>query len=133
MRPYSYLMTASATDAGHYVELPEGKFLELLKYLLAQVEVDEEWYRSSYRDVDDAINAGEVKSAKDHYMTAGYFENRFPHAIKVDERWYVEEYPDVASAIQQGAFSSASQHFQKDGFKEGRLPTPNWSLIGLSC
>ncbi len=129
MRSYSYLMSATGADSGHYVELQEMKFLELLKCLLVLVEVDEKWYRSAYRDVDDAIKAGNVKSSRDHYIIAGYFENRFPRPIKVDESWYLDTYPDVALAIRNGAFTSASQHFEKDGFKEGRLPQKNWSLI----
>ncbi len=130
MRPYSYLMSATGADNGHYVELQELKFLELLKCLLLQVDVDEGWYRGYYRDVDEAIKAGEIKSARQHYIIAGYFENRFPRPIQVDEKWYLEEYPDVAIAIRNGAFTSATQHFEKDGFKEGRLPEEGWSLLG---
>jgi len=130
MLSYSYLMSATGPGNGHYVELPEPKFMAVLRLLLERVEVDEAWYRETYPDVDVAIRAGKLKSSHDHYIRAGYFENRLPRPIKVDERWYLEEYPDVAAAIERGAFASASQHFESDGFREGRLPSRNWSLIG---
>jgi hypothetical protein len=130
MRAYSYLMNASDGDTGHYVELQEMKFLELLKCLLSRVEVDEAWYRASNQDVDQAIRAGQLESGRHHYIIAGYFENRFPRPIVVDEPWYLAEYPDVAGAIETGAFASASEHFARDGFKEGRLPSRDWSLLG---
>lgn len=130
MRPYSDLMSPNGSGSGHYVELLEAKFLELIHQLLLQVEVDEDWYLASYRDVDDAFRSGELKSARAHYVRAGYFENRFPRPVRVDEQWYLAEYPDVADAIQSGAFLSASQHFERDGFREGRLPYAGWSLLG---
>jgi hypothetical protein len=130
MRPYSYLMSPNGSGSGHYVELLETKFLELIRLLLLQVEVDEDWYLASYRDVEDAVRSGALKSARAHYIRAGYFENRIPRPFKVDEAWYLEEYPDVADAIQSGAFSSASVHFERDGFREGRLPYADWSLLG---
>ena len=131
MRSYSYLTSADGSGSGHYVELLESKFMELLRLMVAQIEVDEDWYRKTYRDVDDAVKSGALQSARAHYINAGYFEDRFPRLIKVNERWYLEEYPDVAMAIEAGAFTSAVQHFERDGFKEGRLPSENWSLIGI--
>lgn len=128
MWPYSYLMSGNDTD-GHYVELLETKLLGLLQRMLAFVEIDEAWYRITYRDVDEAIRAGRLASAREHYITSGYFENRFPFAIDVNEAWYLAEYPDVAEAIRTGAVSSAAQHFESNGFKEGRLPRPGWSLL----
>ncbi len=130
MRPYSYLMSASGAGDSHYVELPESKFLDLLQCALLQVEVDETWYLAAYRDVQDAVRAGLVPSARAHYIRAGYFENRFPRPIRVDEAWYLSEYQDVVEAIRAGIFSSAAQHFERDGFREGRLPEPGWSLLG---
>jgi hypothetical protein len=123
-------MSGNGSGDGHYVELSETKFMELLRCVLVQVEVDEDWYRSYYRDVDEAIKAGNVSSARQHYINAGYFENRLPRKVVVNERWYLEEYPDVAAAIKFGAFSSATAHFERDGFKEGRLPSEGWSLLG---
>jgi hypothetical protein len=129
MWSYSYLMSGSGVAGDHYVELPEVKFLALLKKMLVFVEVDEAWYRATYRDVDDAVRAGHLASAREHYAMSGYFENRFPYAIQVDETWYLAEYPDVGEAIRTGLVSSATQHFENDGFKEGRLPRQGWSLV----
>ena len=129
MWPYNYLMSGSSVGGGHYVELLETKFLDLLQRMLVLVEVDEAWYRATYGDVDEAIRAGRFASAREHYVTSGYFENRFPHAIRVNEAWYLAEYPDVAEALRAGLVSSATEHFESDGFKEGRLPWPDWSLL----
>lgn len=129
MPPYSYLMSTSGAAGGHFVELQETKFLELLRCLLVQVEMDESWYRETYKDVDAAVLAGTLKSARQHYIIAGYFENRFPRPVVVDEAWYLKTYPDVAAAIRSGSFTSATQHFERDGFKEGRLPHEGWSLF----
>lgn len=130
MRPYSYLMSSTGGEGAHYVELLESKFLELLRELLVRVEVDEPWYLQTYRDVQDAVHSGLVKSARAHYIGAGYFENQMPRPIQVDEAWYVLEYPDVAEAIRAGAFPSAAHHFERDGFREGRLAHQGWSLLG---
>ncbi len=130
LRSYSYLMSDSGAAGGHYVELLESKLHEVLQFLLVQVNVDERWYLSAYGDVADAVRAGELKSAKEHYIKAGFFENRLPRPVTVDEQWYIEEYPDVADAVRAGAFTSARQHFEANGFREGRLPHRGWSLLG---
>jgi len=123
-------MSSTGATGGHYVELLESKFHELLRYLLVQVEVDEKWYLSTYDDVRDAVRSGDLESARDHYIRAGFFENRMPRPVNVDEEWYLREYPDVADAIRNGAFPSARAHFERDGFREGRLPRAGWSLLG---
>ncbi len=130
MLSYSYLMGPSSTGDGHYVELLESRFREILRLLLAEVVVDEDWYRDNNQDVDEAIRSGALRSAREHYITAGYFENRLPRPIAVDEPWYLDEYPDVAAAIRQGVFTSATQHFHRDGFREGRRPSAEFSLLG---
>jgi len=129
MLSYSYLMSPSGTGGGHYVELPESKFMELVRLLLVQVRVDERWYRDNNQDVDEAIRHGDLASARQHYITAGYFENRLPRPIAVDEPWYLAAYPDVAAAIAAGDFASATQHFERDGYREGRLPMADFSLL----
>lgn len=130
MRSYSYLMSDQGAQGGHYVELLESKLQELLRALLERVEVNEDWYLAHNSDVGAAVERGELRSAREHYITSGYFENRMPRRIPVNESWYLGEYPDVAEAIKAGAFASAQQHFTASGFKEGRLPSPGWSLLG---
>src|SRR5271155_5133479 len=50
----------------------------LIKVLLRAVEIDENWYRTTYPDVDVAIKQGAYKSAKHHFVEDGYFEGRRP-------------------------------------------------------
>ena len=40
--------------------------------------VDEAWYRQKYQDVDDAISAGKIKSAQEHFESIGVIEGRSP-------------------------------------------------------
>lgn len=130
MRSYNYLISDTGAADGHYVELLETRLIELLRLLIARVEVDEKWYLATYSDVAAAVKNGQLKSAHDHYVRAGYFENRLPGPIAVDEEWYTEEYPDVLAAIRAGAWKNGQQHFERNGFKEGRLPFAGWSLLG---
>lgn len=130
MRSYNYLISEIDAADGHYVELPETKLLELLRVLLAKVKVDEDWYLATYADVASAVRSGELLSAREHFIRAGYFENRMPRMIKVDESWYISEYPDVHAAVKAGAFRSGQQHFEVNGYREGRLPSEGWSLLG---
>jgi len=127
---YGYFMDINGDN--ETVEIHVSKLHELFHLLLVHVEVDEGWYRSSYKDVDDAIRAGHLRSAQEHYVSTGYFEGRLPRSIKVDEAWYLQTYPDVAVAMRAGAFTSAKQHFQSNGYQEGRLPQQNWSLLEAS-
>lgn len=128
MKPYSYLKGGDLSGTMRIVEVVESRLKEVVTKALADVVVDEDYYRRTNADVDAKIRAGELASARDHYVTAGYFEDRLPRPIKVDERWYAAEYPDVSDAIKKGAFKSGAQHFSMAGFKEGRLPHSGWSL-----
>lgn len=128
MIPYSYLTGAGHQGGGRYVELLEDRLRQLLLPLLGEIHVDEEWYRSTNADVDEAIRAGRLRLAREHYVNAGYFEDRLPHPIAVDEAWYLAEYTDVAEAVRRGTFNSAMHHFIVRGFSEGRLAYAGWSL-----
>jgi len=123
-------MSDAGTNDGHYVELLESRLRELLNRVVVQITVNEKWYLATYPDVAAAVESGALKSARDHYIAAGFFENRMPLPVEVDEPWYVKEYPDVAEAIKAGAFANGTQHFARNGFQEGRLPSPGWSLLG---
>lgn len=129
LRSYNYLISNTGASDGHFVELLESRLLELLRMILAEVRVDEKWYLATYGDVAAAVQSGEMRSARDHYIRAGYFENRLPRPVKVDEEWYAEAYPDVVAAIRAGAFPSGQAHFERNGYKEGRLPAEGWSLL----
>lgn len=94
----------------------------VLRLLLPAVSVDELWYRRTYPDVAEAIDAGLFKSARDHFVQNGWFEGRRPYEIEVDEDWYLATYDDVAEGVETGEIASATEHFRRHGYREGRLP-----------
>jgi hypothetical protein len=96
----------------------------MIRTLLQAVEVDEAWYLAQYHDVAEAIRNGLVISAREHFLSNGYFEGRMPFPITVDEGWYLEQNPGVAGHIASGELLSAQQHFNDDGYREGRQPRP---------
>ncbi|PYF07465.1 hypothetical protein C8J30_11716 [Rhodobacter viridis] len=97
-------------------------FEAILRDMVATIAIDEDWYRATYPDVDQAIRDGVITRAQEHYIASGYFEGRLPCAVTVDEAWYFETYPDVAAAHAAGEVSSATQHFLLYGYAEGRKP-----------
>jgi hypothetical protein len=99
------------------------EFLDIVRSLIRAAEFDADWYKSEYPDIAEAVAAGEIKSAKDHFIDSGYFEGRLPSALKVDEAYYLERYPDIAEAIARGDSESAEQHFLTHGYWEGRVPS----------
>ena len=100
------------------------RLLELIRHLLSQVVVDEDWYLAQYPDVAAAIAQGKTTSATQHFIGNGYFDNRLPFLISVNERWYLTNYPDVAASVRKGTESSAQAHFIRSGYREGWLPYP---------
>jgi hypothetical protein len=118
-------MVNIASDKGKLtVNVSYEEFLEMIRAVLAVIEVDEAWYLATYPDVVAGIKNGKVASAQDHFMHNGYFEGRLPFPMKVDERWYLTENPTVAEYVRAGRLDSGQQHFDHDGYKEGRLPFP---------
>ena len=124
--PYNLLLRQVGLDEhlgdSDRIELTREQFLLLIQKLLASVPVDESWYTTTYRDIGEAIQAGLISSAKDHFVSNGYFEGRLPGKIVVDEVFYTAQYPDVAEGIDEGEINSAQEHFESHGFVEGRLP-----------
>jgi hypothetical protein len=102
--------------------ISQESLVQAVKLLLRGIDVDETWYVTTYPDIAEAIEAGAVKSAKNHFIENGYFEGRLPFELSVDEDWYLTAYPDVAEGVSKGDFRSAKDHFQNFGYKEGRLP-----------
>ncbi len=101
-----------------------SQFTAMIRFLLQGVEVDEDWYRAQYPDVDEAIRAGVVPSAREHFLNDGYFEGRMPFQIPVDEAFYLKENPGLAEFIERGEIESAQRHFDDNGYREGRRPFP---------
>jgi hypothetical protein len=124
--PFSLLLKEVGVDLplgdDEPVALTRDQFHALVRRLLVCVQVDEAWYRSVYKDIDEAIQAGNIASAKEHFVSDGYFEGRVPGKIVVDEAFYISQYPDVAEGIDDGEINSAQEHFESHGFVEGRLP-----------
>ena len=104
------------------VSVSYDDFINLIRSLVAAVEVDEEWYLGENEDIRQAIQDGTVQSARQHFLDDGYFEGRLPHPMPVDETWYLGQYPDVAESVRKGVVASGQQHFTEDGYREGRLP-----------
>lgn len=58
--------------------VPWTSLIEVIRLFLSHIPVDETWYCSAYPDVAEAIRAGWVSSAAEHFIAAGYFEGRAP-------------------------------------------------------
>lgn len=104
------------------VSITQDEFIRLIRVILSEIEIEEDWYLSQYQDVYQGILAGVVQSAKQHFIESGYFEGRLPFRILVDEEWYQREYPDVAESVRQKTVPSGQVHFETNGYREGRLP-----------
>jgi hypothetical protein len=123
--PFSVLINQVGLDGqlkSDKIELTRDQLLQLIRKLLALVQVDEEWYRKTYPDVERSVVAGATPSAKDHFVSSGYFEGRRPGKVVVDETFYINKYPDVAEGIEFEEIDSAQEHFDAHGYLEGRLP-----------
>jgi hypothetical protein len=118
------LLNISSVRGELTVTMTYRQFTDLIRVLLREVEVDEEWYLTRYPGVAEGIRDGVVQSARDHFLHNGYFEGRLPYPIKVDEEWYRAQNPGVAAFIDAGKLESAQQHFEENGYREGRKPTP---------
>jgi hypothetical protein len=108
------LMSSSAA-------LTEEQVLAILPIILRPVSVDESWYLDTYPDVAEAIAAGHIKSAREHFISDGYKEGRPPFEHEIDETWYVKTYPDIVELIKSGQ-TTPEQHYAQHGYVEGRLP-----------
>jgi hypothetical protein len=104
------------------VSLPYDDFVQLVKSLVAAIEVDESWYLQHNDDVAVAVASGAISSAREHFINDGYLEGRLPFPILVDEQWYLEQNPDVAEGLRNGELPSAQTHFEESGYREGRRP-----------
>jgi hypothetical protein len=116
---FSSLKQQLNIDEGAVVVLSAERFKAMIRVFLELIRVDEDWYRGTYPDVAQAIADGVSKSAKEHYLLHGYFEDRLPHDVEVDAQRYLASYPDVAAAAAGGG-PGAKEHYLEHGYKEGR-------------
>jgi len=112
----------------HYIAVDKNHLIDFLKSTLRQIYVDEDWYLATNPDVETGILDGMVQGAKEHYVSAGYYEHRMPYEIEVDGDWYLSQYEDVRLAVKSGEIETARHHFYAAGFKEGRLPAPGFTF-----
>jgi len=83
-RALAKMIKVDTSNSG-YVTLPEHLFRHLLRAALRHKGIfDEQIYLRTNPDVKEALKKREFKSALDHYLQSGYFENRVPTKIKVD-------------------------------------------------
>jgi hypothetical protein len=118
---------------GKYYAVEMHYFTECLRAGVATVLFDEDFYVSRYPDIAEALAAGRIASAHEHYLMRGYYENRLPYEIGIDEAWYLDAYPDVKKAVQGREFASGQEHFDTRGFREGRLPYPRFTLKTMAA
>jgi hypothetical protein len=113
---------------GNYLAVERNFLLSCLRSMISQIYVDDAYYLDANADVAEAVRQGVLKTAKDHYVSFGFLENRLPYSITVEEDWYLEQYRDVREAVETGVFATAQDHFNAVGFKEGRHPFPAFVL-----
>jgi hypothetical protein len=111
-----------------YIAVDRNHLIDFMKPALSKIYVDEEWYLDANPDVAAGIMDGMVQHAKDHYVSAGYYEHRMPYEIAVDGDWYLAQYEDVRQAVKSGMIETARHHFYAARFKEGRLPAPGFTF-----
>jgi hypothetical protein len=120
-----------STGARQNKQPPASELLTaLLKVLADRVNVEDNWYRKRYPDVEDGIRNGQFRSPKHHYVEFGYFEDRLPRYFAVDDKFYRGTYHDIAEYLDSGRLASSQEHFELYGFREGRLPWRDWRLVG---
>ncbi|MEP0869201.1 GDSL-type esterase/lipase family protein [Trichocoleus desertorum AS-A10] len=86
---------------------------------LSNLLFDSFFYLKQNADVRAAIASGAIKSAWDHFVNFGQYENRNTSAL-FDPTFYLEQNLDVRAAIASGAIKSAWDHFVNFGQYENR-------------
>ena len=115
-----------ALQGADEVTIPMGLFRFLMQLAVANGDFNEMGYLQANPDVAEAVKAGEIESARLHYIGFGYFEGRLGATPDVDERWYLRANPDVGAAVKAGKLSSAREHFTLAGAGEWRSPSPRY-------
>lgn len=123
--PFDFLKYQATVDtvAGQtMVHMSQDELVEMLRSIIINMDIDEDWYLRRYPDVAEAVRAGTFKSAKEHFVNNGYFEGRMPFHIEVDEKYYLARYPELVESIQKEVIANGQQHFDENGYLEGRRP-----------
>jgi hypothetical protein len=79
---YATLLNAKViipSQRTNYYAVQKDHFFDFLRPLIAGILFDEAWYLAAYPDIAEAIAAGVIPSAREHYLQSGYFEHRLPY------------------------------------------------------
>ncbi len=104
------------------VTIPRPLLELLLRMLIVRAAFDEADYLARNPDVQAAVQAGQLHSGHDHFLSVGYLEGRDGGSPVVDENWYVHAYADVARAVAQGKLANGADHYFSAGVHEWRIP-----------
>jgi len=105
--------------------IPRALLELLLRMLIVRAAFDEADYLARNPDVRAAVQAGQLRSGHEHFLTVGYLEGRQGGCPVVDENWYINAYADVARAVAQGKLVNAADHYITSGAAEWRVPAPD--------
>jgi len=86
---------------------------------------DEQYYLSQYPWLKPAIDAGVLKSGKEHFEKFGQAGGLTQVSRYFDEQTYLAQNPDIASLVRtannpNAPFTSGLDHFIQFGYEEGR-------------
>lgn len=94
----------------------------LIETALAAQPFEETAYLRANPDVARSVRDGACPSARKHYATLGYYEDRTPAKAGFDEEWYLDRYPDIRRAVAVGDCRSGHEHYSGAGLREWRSP-----------
>lgn len=109
------------------VTVPAQLFRQMIMAILDNMEIDQERYLKENPDVARALSNGDLKSAKEHFLTNGYFEGRTGWT-RINQDWYRDNYADVKIALRTGELKSAGEHYIQAGRQEGRAANKGHQL-----
>lgn len=122
---HSHALSGGGVDTAFNVELlnfADQVVLTHTPVVIGPDAFDEAAYLAQNPDVADAVAAGWVSSARQHYDEQGRYEGRNPNAL-FSEAWYLDRNPDVAAAVAQGLIANGFAHYSVAGWHEGRGPS----------
>jgi hypothetical protein len=104
------------------VGVPMQLLRELIRIMATTLPFDLDFYLSTYPDIREAYEAGEIADPRTHFVEQGYIEGRLGALPDIDEEFYKNTYPDVKAAIAAGELKSALEHYLRAGAFEARFP-----------
>jgi hypothetical protein len=89
-------------------------------------DVDENWYRQYYKDVNDEIRANKIGSAQQHFNEYGFVEGRAARSeLLVDVTWYSRCYPIAQRQVSLKKYPTLQHYFNFEGFGLGHKANEN--------